>query len=86
MPKWLRPRADTIPIVTVCPTPKGLPMASTTSPTFVVSKRPRVIAGKFFKLILMTARSVSGSVPINFAETLRPSAKATSISSADSMT
>jgi len=32
-PNWLRPRALTMPEVTVCPTPKGLPMASTESPT-----------------------------------------------------
>ena len=29
MPSWLRPSALTMPLVTVWPTPKGLPMAST---------------------------------------------------------
>ena len=29
MPSWLRPSALMMPLVTVCPTPKGLPMAST---------------------------------------------------------
>jgi hypothetical protein len=33
MPSWLRPSALTMPLVTVWPTPKGLPMASTRSPT-----------------------------------------------------
>ena len=33
MPRLPRPVALTMPMVTVWPTPKGLPMASTTSPT-----------------------------------------------------
>ena len=32
MPRCVRPRPLTMPCVTVCPTPNGLPMASTTSP------------------------------------------------------
>ena len=33
MPKRLRPNADTMPLVTVWPTPNGLPIASRRSPT-----------------------------------------------------
>ena len=45
MPRWVRPSAETMPEVTVWPTPKGLPMASTTSPTRSVSAAAKVIAG-----------------------------------------
>src|SRR5690606_2183101 len=33
MPTWVRATAETMPMVTVWPTPNGLPMASTRSPT-----------------------------------------------------
>ena len=36
MPSWLRPSALTMPEVTVWPTSNGLPMASTTSPTWML--------------------------------------------------
>ena len=42
MPSWLRPSALTMPEVTVWPTPNGLPMASTTSPTCSASTSPKV--------------------------------------------
>src|SRR6185312_10510661 len=40
MPRPVRPSAETMPPVTVWPTPKGLPMASTTSPTLSASEEP----------------------------------------------
>src|SRR5205807_337056 len=43
MPRPVRPRAETMPLVTVCPTPNGLPMASTTSPTRSASEEPKRI-------------------------------------------
>ena len=87
MPSWLRPSAETMPIVTVCPTPKGLPIASTTSPTARLSVAEKVIAGSTASLAMRsTARSVSGSRPISFAANLRPSLSAISIASAVSMT
>ena len=69
--------------VVVCPTPNGLPIASTTSPT----RRPRsgasVAAGRLRRVAsFSTARSVSGSAPTTLAVSLRPSASATSIASA----
>ena len=33
MPRLVRATAETMPLVTVCPTPKGSPTASTRSPT-----------------------------------------------------
>ena len=86
MPSWLRPSALTIPEVTVWPTPNGLPIASTTSPTWSASVSPKVIAGSRSRLIFSTATSVSGSAPTTLARALRPSASSTSISSAPSIT
>ena len=37
-----------MPIVTVCPTPNGLPIANTTSPTRRCCELPTVIAGDWF--------------------------------------
>ncbi len=68
-----------MPMVTVWPTPNGLPIASTTSPTRVWSMRPSVMVGRLVMLIFSTARSVSGSTPITFALVVRPSASAISI-------
>ena len=45
MPSCSRPVALTMPWVTVCGSPNGLPMASTTSPTCSRSERPRLITG-----------------------------------------
>ncbi|MCY1466638.1 hypothetical protein D9M71_850040 [compost metagenome] len=75
-----------MPMVTVWPTPNGLPMASATSPMRMLSERPTVIAGKFFKSIFRTARSVSGSLPITRARVSRPSLSATTIWSAPLVT
>ena len=86
MPRPVRPRAETMPLVTVCPTPNGLPMASTTSPTRSASEEPKPIAGRFCASRRSTARSVSGSLPTTFASSFLPSANATSISSAASTT
>ncbi len=86
MPRPVRPRAEMIPLVTVWPTPNGLPIASTTSPTCSASEEPKVIAGRFSALTRSTAMSVSGSLPTTFASSFLPSASATSISSAASTT
>ena len=86
IPSCWRPVALTMPCVTVCPTPKGLPMASTTSPTRISSVRPNTIVGRSVRSTFNKAKSVSGSVPTTVAEALRPSLRATWISSAPSMT
>ncbi len=41
MPRWLRPRALTMPWVTVLPKPNGLPSANTASPTWTLSSLPK---------------------------------------------
>ena len=63
-----RPFALMIPIVTVCPTPSGLPTASTTSPTWTSSELPSAIgrAGPM-RVTLSSARSLGLSVPTSFA-------------------
>ena len=45
-PSCARPVALTMPWVTVCDSPSGLPIASTTSPTCSRSERPRVMTGR----------------------------------------
>ena len=62
-PSCCRPVALTMPCVTVCDRPIGLPMASTTSPTLSRSERPKVATGTGFRSMTSTARSVSGSRP-----------------------
>ncbi len=52
-----------MPDVTVWPTPNGLPIASTTSPTCRWSTSPNAMTGSLSRSILSTARSDSGSVP-----------------------
>ncbi len=86
MPRWLRPSALTMPIVTVLPNPNGLPIASTMSPTWTVSTLPSVIAGRLSPSVFSTARSDSGSVPRMRAFSRRPSASTTWMSSAPSIT
>jgi uncharacterized Ntn-hydrolase superfamily protein len=81
-----RPFALMIPIVTVCPTPIGLPTASTTSPTRTWSELPSGSTGKPLPLIFSTARSLGASVPTIFASNDRPSVSSTVISSAPSTT
>ena len=81
-----RPRAETMPAVTVPPRPNGLPTASTQSPmrgawsarcTYGKSLRPST---------LISARSVRGSVPITLAVWVLPSSVVTSTLSALSTT
>ena len=86
MPSWLRPSALMMPPVTVWPTPKGLPMASTWSPTCRVSELPSTTTGSRSRSICSRAKSVSGSVPMILARACRPSLRTTSISSALSTT
>src|SRR6266568_2433438 len=59
MPTWVRASAETIPWVTVWPTPNGSPIASTTSPTCSSSELPNSSAGNFSRAPLsrITARS-----------------------------
>ncbi len=66
------PRALTIPIVTVWPTLKGLPMASTVSPTSSLSLSLIVAAGRPTASIFSTATSVGGSVPTMWASNSFP--------------
>ena len=87
MPMPPRPVALTMPIVTVCPMPNGLPSASTTSPTSILSLSANVIKGRSFASIFSTAISVLGSRPITFAVNCFLSlSRATLISSAPSTT
>ncbi len=76
-PSCLRSMALTMPWVTVCCSPKGLPIASTSSPTCSRSERPRLITGSLVSSTDSSARSVSGSRPTTFATALRPSASCT---------
>jgi len=74
-------------MVTVWPTPNGLPIASTTSPTRTDPGVPNATVGRFSRSTFSTARSVSGSVPTTFAfSRVLPSARRTSISSIPSTT
>jgi hypothetical protein len=41
MPIWVRASAETMPCVTVWPTPNGLPIAMTISPTSIASESPK---------------------------------------------
>ncbi len=88
MPTCVRASADTMPWVTVCPTPNGLPSASTTSPTCSSSELPRSIAVNFSRpsLTRSTARSVRASLSSTSASNSRLSASATFTSLAPSMT
>ena len=87
MPNPPRPSPLTMPIVTVCPTPNGLPTARTTSPTSSLSLSAIVIAGKFFPSTFSTAVSVAGSVPMILASnSFSPDASATFTLSAPSTT
>ena len=53
-----RPLALTMPIVTVWPTPSGLPTASTTSPTRTASESPSDSVCRLAPSIFRTARSL----------------------------
>ena len=75
-PDW-RPFALTMPLVTVSPIPKGLPMASTRSPTSIFDVSANVTAGRLSASTLMTAMSVCGSRPTTLAVNSRPSVSVT---------
>src|SRR5215469_520644 len=60
--------AEIMPAVTVCDSVKGLPMASTQSPTLAESELPSFTVGSaVLASILMTAKSVALSTPITRA-------------------
>ncbi len=85
-PSWPRPVALTMPCVTVWPSPSGLPIASTGSPTRSRSERPSGMIGSVPSWIRSTARSVSRSTPTSVAGASRPSRSWTRICAARSMT
>jgi hypothetical protein len=58
MLSWSRQRLDQSKQVTVCPSPKGLPIATTKSPTSSLSESPSGKAVRFSAGILMTATGV----------------------------
>src|SRR5215471_498039 len=76
-----------MPEVTVPPRPKGLPIASTQSPTFVLAESPHVAAGRgAFGSTLSTARSVTASRPTTSACNVVSSDRVTVICSALAIT
>ena len=81
-----RPVALTIPVVTVCSRPNGLPIAMTGSPTCSSAELPSGITGRPVASTLSRARSVLGSRPTTFAGSSRPSESLTLISVAPSTT
>jgi hypothetical protein len=87
-PARARPLALTMPEVTVkvSASPRGLPMASTNSPTRASSLLPRAIGGRLVASILTTATSVLGSAPTTFALNSRRSSRRTVTCSAPSTT
>ena len=78
----LRPSALTIPEVTVCPSPKGLPMAMTKSPTSRASLSPTGSAVRPSASIPSNAMSVPGSLPRISASKRRLSLRVTVTESA----
>src|SRR5438270_423321 len=62
-----RSLALTMPLVTVCSRPNGLPMAITGSPTSRRSESPNGSAGRLLPSIFSSATSVRGSSPTTFA-------------------
>ena len=82
-----RPCAETMPAVTVPPRPKGLPTASTQSPTRgVLSENFTKGNGFDVSLILSSAMSVRWSVPTSSASYLLSLSKLTWILLAPSIT
>ncbi len=78
-----RPRAETMPAVTEPPRPNGLPAASTQSPTSTWRESPNATAGSGpVASTLISATSVSSSVPITLAGSRVPSVRPTTILSA----
>ncbi|CSA66914.1 Uncharacterised protein [Vibrio cholerae] len=85
--KPLRPKAETMPEVTVCPKPNGLPMATAKSPTRSLSESAIRISVRFFALFsLSKATSDISSPPTSSASNSRPSYSLTRIFSAPLMT
>ena len=67
---WIwRWRAETMPLVTVRSSPKGLPIATTGSPTSTFEESPSVSGWSWSEgaFTLSSARSVAGSVPTTVA-------------------
>ena len=62
-----RPTALTMPEVTVWPTPNGLPIATTKSPTLIASESPMRTAVSDSAGMRSSAMSVPGSVPTSSA-------------------
>src|SRR4051812_41330454 len=83
---FARPTALMMPIVTVCPRPNGLPIASTRSPTRIFEESAIAIAGNAFASTRSTATSLWGSAPTTLAVSSRPSCSATRTLSACSTT
>src|SRR5829696_572664 len=83
-----RPRPLTIPVVTLIPTFKGLPMAMTGSPTPTEFESPSVsgFSASFGASTCISATSVEGSCPTISASLRTSSASLTEISSAPSTT
>ncbi len=83
-----RERAETMPLVTVWPTPNGSPIASTRSPTCTSAASSIAITGSFSApgSIFSTARSARGSSSNTLAGHSRRSAVTTVISWAPSIT
>ena len=75
-----------MPEVTVWRKPKGLPMATTKSPTRNLSELPKGASLSLSSSIAIIATSVSLSVPITLATASRPSLSVTVILSAPSIT
>jgi hypothetical protein len=75
-----------MPMVTVWPTPSGLPIASTTSPTCTASELPSASAGSPSAVTLSSATSLGLSVPTTAAGSVRPSGNSTVMLSAPSIT
>ena len=69
----VRPRALTIPAVTVQVKPRGLPIATTICPTRSPADCPSVACGNPSAARRSTAVSVGGSSPTSVASTTRPS-------------
>ena len=82
-----RPSALTMPEVTVCCRPNGLPIATTKSPTRTEAESARLMSvGSVPSLILMTATSEPASAPTSSACSSRSSSSVTVISCALSTT
>jgi hypothetical protein len=75
----VRFNALTMPLVTVLDRPSGAPNAITGSPISRDAESPRgIVRSPAWPLILMTARSVSGSRPVIVARAVFPLPKVTS--------